>query len=208
MRLNTRRVPHSNPLMLCKSLSDRQHRQLLNRDCSTWVYTFDSLGTRHPAVANRLGKYLQREAADKKNYPIEDTSIATYKYAKVPLQKNFCDCGLYVLYFVESFMENAAHAQQCIHKGNEVWSKEPFDLRKAFREETIALSEAWKKEKAEKEGTKIDGAGDNVGAEVPAPTLVEDSDDDIIVGDIIPAPGAKGKGGKKGGNGRATRLRG
>ncbi|KAI0647693.1 Ulp1 protease family, C-terminal catalytic domain-containing protein [Trametes meyenii] len=80
----------------------------------TWIYTFDSLGTRHPAVANRLGKYLQREAVDKKNHSLEETSIATYKYAKVPLQKNFCDCGLYVLYFVKTFMEDPEHAQQCI----------------------------------------------------------------------------------------------
>ncbi|KAH9890080.1 hypothetical protein C8Q73DRAFT_653171 [Cubamyces lactineus] len=91
---------------------------------SAWIYTFDSLGGRHPGAVNKLAKYLQHEAADKKGFPLEDTCIATYKHAKVsrfpprlrrciepttwqaPMQKNFCDCGLFVLAFVEAFMKD------------------------------------------------------------------------------------------------------
>ena len=77
------------------------------------------------------------------------------------------------------------------------------NLRETFREKTILLSEAWKKERAEKEGTKEGSAGEKAAA--PEPEVIEDSDDDIIVGEIIPAPQAKG--GKKSTTGRAARLR-
>ena len=51
--------------------------------CRCYIYTFDSLGSRHIAAGKHLAHYLQHEAADKKQYPIEDTCVATYKAAKV-----------------------------------------------------------------------------------------------------------------------------
>lgn len=51
----------------------------------SYIYTFDSLGSRHAMPANKLSKYLQYEAADKKSYPIEDTCMPLYKRAKVSL---------------------------------------------------------------------------------------------------------------------------
>ncbi|KAI0357362.1 hypothetical protein OH77DRAFT_1422202 [Trametes cingulata] len=179
---------------------------------TAYIYTFDSLGSRHPRPVNKLAKYLQHEAVDKKNYKIEDTCMATSKQAKAPMQKNFCDCGLFVLAFVEAFMKDPIHSMERIRLSQADWYTGSIEnLREVFREKTIALSEAWKKERAEKEGVKDSGASDKGKAKAPEAEVIEDSDDEIIVGDIIPAPApAKGgnKGGKKGGNTKATRLRG
>ncbi|KAI0771125.1 hypothetical protein BD413DRAFT_458596, partial [Trametes elegans] len=74
------------------------------------IYTFDSLGSRHPRTVSKLAQYLQHEAVDKKKFQIEDTCIAQYKLAKAPMQKNFCDCGLFVLAFVKAFMADPARS--------------------------------------------------------------------------------------------------
>ncbi|TBU61831.1 hypothetical protein BD310DRAFT_766107, partial [Dichomitus squalens] len=100
-----------------------------------YIYTFDSLGSKHPAAANRLAKYLRFEAVDKKGLQLEETRLAVVKHAKVdlfpffhqatipcadvflvqsPLQTNFCDCGLFVLAFVEVFMDDPVRAGELI----------------------------------------------------------------------------------------------
>ena len=51
---------------------------------STRIYTFDSLGSKHPQAIRRLGKYLQMEAADKKG--TTDTTAPTGTNARVSRQ--------------------------------------------------------------------------------------------------------------------------
>lgn len=83
------------------------------------------------------------------------------------------------------------------------------NLREAFREKTLALSETWKKERAEKEGPKDEGASDKTKAKAKAPVaeVIVDSDDEIVVGEVIPAPkGAKR--GRKVADNKAIRIRG
>ncbi|OJT12819.1 Ubiquitin-like-specific protease 2 [Trametes pubescens] len=176
----------------------------------SYIYTFDSLGSRHSGPANKLSRYLQYEAADKKSYPIEDTCIAEYKRAKAPMQKNFCDCGLFVLAFVEAFMKDPVHSVERIQHNQIDWYTGSMEnLREGFRERTIALSETWKKERAEKEGQKDEGASDKAKANAPAVEVIVDSDDDeIVVGEVIPAPKGANKRGKKAAENRAVRLRG
>ncbi len=43
----------------------------------TYIFTFDSLGGKHPAAANNLSRYLQMEAKDKKGLDISQTTPAT-----------------------------------------------------------------------------------------------------------------------------------
>ncbi|KAI0820439.1 hypothetical protein BC628DRAFT_1397444 [Trametes gibbosa] len=175
-----------------------------------YVYTFDSLGSRHAAPANKLAKYLQHEAVDKKGYQIENTCMATYKQAKAPMQKNFCDCGLFVLAFAAAFMKDPDHSVACIQNSQIDWYDGTMEnLRETFRNHTIELSEAWRKERAEKEGAKEDVPSDKAKAKAVEVGVIDESDDEIVVGDIIPAPPKGGnKGGKKGNTGKAARLRG
>lgn len=72
--------------------------------CRTLIFTFDSLGSDHKAAVRTLSKYLQLEAKDKKGR--ENTSEAMGRPAFVPYQPNYCDCGIYVLHFVQRFMSD------------------------------------------------------------------------------------------------------
>ncbi|GAA5934058.1 hypothetical protein JCM3775_002863 [Rhodotorula graminis] len=71
-----------------------------------WVLTFDWLGAPHEQVANRVRDYLVREAASK--WGLNETSPDDVQVVKVdvPQQPNSCDCGLYLLHYVETFFKN------------------------------------------------------------------------------------------------------
>ena len=64
----------------------------------------DSLGNAHPKALSRLNEYLQEEAKDKKG--VSNPSSALMKKALVPAQPNFCDCGLYLLHFAQTFISD------------------------------------------------------------------------------------------------------
>jgi Ulp1 family protease len=83
----------------------------------------DSLGGKHPAAIKRLQRYLRLEAEDKRK--VSKTSEALGKQAivrllqmnyrwsinispQVPVQPNFCDCGLFLLHFAETFVNDPA----------------------------------------------------------------------------------------------------
>ena len=65
----------------------------------------DSLGlTRHGAM-KALKEYLKLEAKTRKNVDI-DTKFIKGVHAKSPLQPNHCDCGVYVLQYIETFFQD------------------------------------------------------------------------------------------------------
>ncbi|KAI1794794.1 hypothetical protein LXA43DRAFT_939951 [Ganoderma leucocontextum] len=201
------------------------------QDLNAYVYTFDSLGSRHGAAANKLGKYLRFEAEDKKGLKIEDTRLAVWKNAKSPMQTNFCDCGLFVLAFVEAFMKDPTRAGEVIRQSKAEWYLgRREDFREPFRKRTLEMSDQWKKERAAKEEVKApaqeepkeDGTSDKEKEESakeaeekpkskqPETTVIEDSDDDeVIISEVRPPPKAS-RGGKKSNtnSGKAARLRG
>ena len=49
----------------------------------TWIFTFDSLGSKHPAATNNLALYLQLEAQDKKGLDPANTTPPGKKTALV-----------------------------------------------------------------------------------------------------------------------------
>ena len=87
------------------------------------------------------------------------------------MQPNFCDCGVFVLAFVEAFMRDPEAASEAIRvrparsrRTNHAetgqypqrsqlswWDASLADLRETFRDRTILLSEEWKRERAAKE---------------------------------------------------------
>jgi len=138
-----------------------------------------------------LTKYLQMEAKDKKG--IENTSTPVYKHAFVPGQPNFCDCGLYLLHFVETFMSDPEG--YCKHicrttksstseERNQAWNGDSVPaMREGMTKRILEESEVWKEAKIRRESEKKE-AGDSKtagGREAAA----EESDDMIIVDDVI-----------------------
>ncbi|KAJ2868103.1 hypothetical protein GGH94_000371 [Coemansia aciculifera] len=69
------------------------------------IIILDSLGNRHQPTFGLLRGYMQAEA----NYRHHHTDVAEVmigKYAKVPLQTNLCDCGVFLLQYIENFLKD------------------------------------------------------------------------------------------------------
>lgn len=104
--------------------------KLTNGIGSAHIFIFDSLGSQHRQAANTLAAYLALEAKDKKH--LEESRAAISKSAlvsayargrrkrtyispaQVPIQPNYCDCGVYVLHFVRVFIGNPETYTQLI----------------------------------------------------------------------------------------------
>jgi hypothetical protein len=70
------------------------------------IITFDSLDlARSPTISN-LRDYLYEEAKSKRGIEIDKALIKGMKARAIPLQPNYSDCGLYLLAYVEKFVQN------------------------------------------------------------------------------------------------------
>ncbi|KAL2846126.1 hypothetical protein BJY01DRAFT_213707 [Aspergillus pseudoustus] len=70
------------------------------------VITFDSLGVPRNTTINTLREYLYAEARSKRDTEINKTLIKGMKAREVPQQPNYSDCGLYLLAYIEKFIQD------------------------------------------------------------------------------------------------------
>ncbi|KAL8639703.1 MAG: hypothetical protein Q9228_003287 [Teloschistes exilis] len=71
------------------------------------ILTFDSLGTPHQNAIRFLKQYLQEEAKAKRgNMTFDAKALRGVTAKRIPEQDNFCDCGLFLLGYMEKFFEN------------------------------------------------------------------------------------------------------
>ncbi|KAJ2356231.1 hypothetical protein GGF43_002200 [Coemansia sp. RSA 2618] len=71
------------------------------------IIILDSLGNRHQPTYGLLRGYMRAEAKSRHGVDLVDAAQVG-KYAKVPLQNNFCDCGVYLLHYIEEFLKGPA----------------------------------------------------------------------------------------------------
>ncbi|KAJ2349356.1 hypothetical protein GGH92_002563 [Coemansia sp. RSA 2673] len=69
------------------------------------IIILDSLGNRHQPTFGLLRGYMQAEA-NYKHHPADVAEAMVGKYAKVPLQTNLCDCGVFLLQYIENFLKD------------------------------------------------------------------------------------------------------
>ncbi|KAH9480523.1 Ubiquitin-like-specific protease 2 [Psilocybe cubensis] len=123
----------------------------------TFIFIMDSLGTKHRQAVNKLTAYLKLEAKDKKG--VSDAGTAKSKLASVPVQPNFCDCGVYLLHFAQTFMSNPVKYSQSIltqksnnipnHERQKIWNdSEVAGMRVTLAEQIRRLADEWKKAKS------------------------------------------------------------
>ena len=70
------------------------------------IITLDSLGMSHSATCTNLRDYLVAEGKAKRNVDIDPPRALGMTALNIPQQKNYCDCGLYLLSYVEALLEN------------------------------------------------------------------------------------------------------
>ena len=77
------------------------------------ILTLDSLGGSHSTVINNLWHYLCCEAGHKKSIDIHPNTLkanAVSSLCGCPQQEGFSDCGIFLLHFVQKFLEDPALA--------------------------------------------------------------------------------------------------
>ncbi|CCA67820.1 related to protease ULP2 protein [Serendipita indica DSM 11827] len=181
-----------------------------NQD-STYVLTFDSLGSKHPGAQRVLKDYLVREAKDKKGINVELSHIGG-KLVKSPVQPNFCDCGLYLIKTAEKFLEKPDDFfkrlfwnKDQLTERHPLWDIPSFEAkRQELYDEISELSEKWKQERAVNQpapsqaSDSVEVVGESKAAR-PSVGNLDLSDDDVeIIGENL-APKAKKKGRRSGG---------
>lgn len=154
------------------------------RPSQTYIFTLDSLGSRHTQVVKVLKFYLSREAKDKRGFDEVRDSIG--KQVQVPVQPNTWDCGVYLLHLTKVFMNNPEHYFRLITttKGTipsserrAIWQEQEVPK---FRDDLVAritqLSDTWKAGKAVKE----EGAKGRKSEEVEAEVISSEGEVDIV----------------------------
>ncbi|KAJ5148888.1 hypothetical protein N7448_000466 [Penicillium atrosanguineum] len=72
----------------------------------TTIVTFDSLDLGRSPTIKMLRDYICKEASSKRGVQIEPTDIKGMRARQIPLQPNFSDCGLYLLAYIEKFVQD------------------------------------------------------------------------------------------------------
>lgn len=70
------------------------------------IITLDSFGVGHPPQVGFLKDYVLAEAKDKRGMEVDRDAIQGMKAVGIPEQSNFCDCGLYLIGYVEEFAKD------------------------------------------------------------------------------------------------------
>ncbi|KJK80684.1 hypothetical protein H634G_03833 [Metarhizium anisopliae BRIP 53293] len=118
------------------------------------IVTLDSLGNPHAATCRVLKEYLIAEAKDKKG--IDLVMVPTGMTAKkIPEQDNFCDCGVFILGYMEEFLKDPAETVRKLFQKEPVnWDIRPSLLRNQVRDLLFKLQKEqheWlERERAEK----------------------------------------------------------
>ncbi|KAL8696545.1 MAG: hypothetical protein Q9201_007607 [Fulgogasparrea decipioides] len=110
------------------------------------ILTFDSFGTAHSATIRALKDYLHEEANDKRGMDFDAKGLQGVTAKRIPLQDNFCDCGVFLLGYMEKFFENP---REFINKIMRVewdikadWAKlDPSKIRTKMRKILMGLEE-------------------------------------------------------------------
>ncbi|KAG6040332.1 hypothetical protein E4U41_000889 [Claviceps citrina] len=118
------------------------------------IITLDSLASSHPTTCRALREYLIAEAKDKRGVDLVETPQGmTAK--KVPEQDNFCDCGVFVLGYMQEFLKDPGETvRKLLQKEPLGWDIRPSQLRNSLRDLLFELQreqhERQIKEKEEK----------------------------------------------------------
>ncbi|WAO93911.1 ULP-PROTEASE domain-containing protein [Fusarium falciforme] len=136
------------------------------------IITLDSLGSAHSPTCKCLRDYLVEEAKHKKGVEIT-TPPGGMTARNIPEQDNYCDCGVFVLGYMEHFLQDPDEAvRKLLQKEQTNWNIRPSQIRKKVRNLLFTLQqeqhERLEKEKQQKKQLKAAKAGLSSSQAVPS----------------------------------------
>ncbi|CAI4216865.1 unnamed protein product [Parascedosporium putredinis] len=104
------------------------------------IISLDSLGTAHSPACRMLREYLLEEIKFRKNMEPPQPGPIGMTAKNIPQQSNFCDCGVFLLGYVEHFLANPdTFIATLLQKEKPTWSVDPSKLRVQIRETIFDL---------------------------------------------------------------------
>ncbi|KAI0532498.1 hypothetical protein GGR58DRAFT_507349 [Xylaria digitata] len=100
------------------------------------IITLDSLGATHSPTCSYLKQYLVAELQDKKGLEIPPPGAMGTTAKDVPEQTNHCDCGLFLLGYIQEFLRNPDNFVKSLlqRDGGISWRLNPSELRNNIRD--------------------------------------------------------------------------
>ncbi|KAI0439225.1 hypothetical protein F4803DRAFT_54063 [Xylaria telfairii] len=113
------------------------------------IITLDSLGASHSPACSYLKQYLIAELKDKKGIEIPAPRAMGTTAKDIPEQTNHCDCGLFLLGYIQQFiLDPDAFVKSILQRDNKIpWRLDPSALRNNIRDLIFSLQ----KEQQERE---------------------------------------------------------
>ena len=131
------------------------------------IITLDSFAVGHPGQVSTLKKYVEAEALDKRGMDASAAGIQGMTATGIPVQSNYCDCGLYLVGYVAEFAKdpegfvNKILTRQ-LDQESDFASFDPSEKRAELRDDLLKLHEeqdqariAAKKAKKEEKLNKV-----------------------------------------------------
>lgn len=104
------------------------------------IITLDSLGSSHAPTCKMLREYLMEEANDKKQSMLSVLPNGVTAKSRLPLQDNHCDCGIFLLAYMEKFLEDPeGMVRKLILREDIGWEVDPAKMRSNLRELILSL---------------------------------------------------------------------
>lgn len=118
------------------------------------IITFDSLGLTHSPTIRILKNYLREEGKAKRGLEWDDASIKGVTAKDIPQQNNLCDCGVFLLGYVDKFSDDPREfTSKILARQYDVrrdWPRlSPSTLRVNIRKQIISLHEEQQRDQKE-----------------------------------------------------------
>jgi sentrin-specific protease 7 len=139
------------------------------------IITLDSLGLARYATTKALKEYVVQEGKAKLNIDINESEISGLAAKRIPMQKNFSDCGLFVCAYLEKFtVDPADFKTKELERIEQDWGELHSDVLRSRMRELIQTLHA------KQEGNEADETVPDVGKILlPPPKSPRPSSNDV-----------------------------
>ncbi|KAI4740026.1 cysteine proteinase [Aureobasidium sp. EXF-12298] len=126
------------------------------------VIILDSLSGTHTQEVKNLKQYVVHEGRDKRGLEFEYTELKGMNARGLPQQTNFCDCGVYLIGYMEAFLRDPAEfvrkvMSRELDRNNDFADFDPSKKRAEIRDRLIKLEEeqSFAKKQRKKEKARL-----------------------------------------------------
>ena len=145
------------------------------------IVTFDSLAVAHAPTIRTLKDYLKAEAHSKRSMAFDDSQLKGMTAVGIPKQDNYCDCGPYLLGYMDKFLEDPKDFMKKTMRKQldpeKDWPQlDPSNLRSSIRDLIISLHNQQENER------KASGRKDGK-VKPPQNSEVKSSPDHVFIGE-------------------------